>query len=130
MEVRHFDSQKDYQDVCVWWKKHKWNPMPLDFLPTLGRIVEDEENKYSAGWLYSTDSKICLLEFVISNPDSNRKKRSESVDILIKDLIQKASELGFGAVVSSIRHPVLLHRYKKQGFEIADERMTNVMRII
>lgn len=127
MNARPF-APADYPMVCEWWTGHKWPSPPIDYLPQMGLITCDEEKAYAAGWLYRTDSKFCLLEWVVADPLADREKRSLAVDLLIEKLIDKAKEEGFGAIFSSIRNASLLKRYEKQGFQITDTGMTNLLR--
>lgn len=123
MEVRKFQTS-DYFELCGWWNKHNWPCIPLDHLPENGFIVEG----LAAGFLYKTDSKFGLLEFVVANPDSSKEDRAQALDLVIDNTLNLAKELGFKSIFSSITHPKLIQRYQEHGFMMTDENMTNMIR--
>ena len=88
MEVVKFDKDKHYTMVCDWWMAHEgWKPVDKVLLPSTGFIVEDEEDSYAAGWLYfSVDTPVAWFDWVISNPKSDKTKRSAALDLLLKEV--------------------------------------------
>lgn len=123
--IRPYKTE-DLAEIGSWWNKHKWGVLPPEMLPKTGFVVES----YCAGFLYKTDSSIAILEFIISNPSTDKEKRAEALDLLISTLITKAKEDGHSAIFSSIQHPSLISRYKKHGFVTGDLNMTNMVRVL
>ena len=123
MEVRRYTSS-DYSSLETWWKDQNWSSVPEDHLPEYGLIVDG----IAAAFLYRTDSKFALLEFVIANPNSSKEERSEALDLIIDNLLFVAKELGFSTVFTSLEHPKLLERYEKHGFVATDKNVTNMLR--
>jgi hypothetical protein len=123
MKVRRFISS-DYNDLVNWWKAQKWTPVPEDHLPEYGLVIDG----IAAGFIYRTDSKFALLEFVIANPNTTKEERSEALDLIIDDLLFIAKELGHSTVFTSLEHPKLLERYEKHGFIPTDKNVTNMIR--
>lgn len=124
MEIRPFNPQSDYETVKEWWAGQKWTAMPLDYLPKVGMMVPE----VCAGWLYQSDSKIAWVEFIIANPNTTKEERSEGLNLLIKGLLDKAKDLGFGAVFTSAQHPGLIKRYTEFGFQVTDTGMSTLIR--
>ena len=125
MNIRRFNDS-DYEMVCSWWKQHEWPSIPLDFLPKVGIIIDD----CAAGFLYSTDSKICWLEFIVVDPRSDKAKRRAALDTLISSASEIAKEMGHSVIFTSASHEGLISRYINDGFQITDKTMTNLMRIL
>ena len=125
MKIRHF-TDSDYEMVCSWWSGHDWPSIPLTFLPTTGIIVDD----CAAGFIYSTDSKICWLEFIVVDPKSDKTYRREALNTLMNEAAKIAKEMGHSAIFTSASHEGLIERYKNNGFKVTDKNMTNLMRII
>jgi hypothetical protein len=123
MEVRKYQPS-DYFELCTWWELQKWPSMGQDHLPENGFIVEG----IAAGFLYKTDSKFALMEFIIANPKTEKETRAQALDLVIDSLLNLAKELDFKSVFSSITHPKLLQRYQQHGFVVTDENMTNLVR--
>lgn len=114
----------DYWELCGWWNHHGWTPPEQNMLPEVGYIVDD----VCAGFLYKTDSKIAWLEFIISNPKSEKEQRDQALDLLIEQLYNRAKELGFQAIFTSASHQGLIERYKAHSFKEADLGMTNLVK--
>lgn len=132
MEIREFDSKLDLKDFNLWWAK--WNPkeeisqVPREVLPAIGRtVVGSEGQNIAMGFVYQSNSKICWLEWLVVNPDSNPGLRREALDILISELKNVARDLGFWMAFTSVNHGGLISRLEGHGFEIADKNMTNMI---
>lgn len=125
MNIRLF-TPLDYEMVCSWWNGHDWPSIPLTFLPTTGIIVDN----CAVGFIYSTDSKICWLEFIVVDPKSDKTHRREALNILINEAAKIAKEMGHSAIFTSTSHEGLIERYKNNKFNVTDKNITNLMRII
>jgi hypothetical protein len=123
MDIREF-NKIDYYLICEWWTAHKWNAPSYLMLPKTGFIIEG----LCAGFLYKTDSEIAWLEFVISNPKSDKELRNEALNILIEKLINEAKQSGFKVIFTSVEHTKLIDRYKNHGFVETDKSMTNMIK--
>jgi hypothetical protein len=128
MELRRFDPEQDYVDAVTYWKQQKWPAVPLDLLPQVGIVALDGDRKIAFGWLYQTDSKFALVEFVLGNPNVDWELRDEGVQLVINRLCEEAKERGFTSIFSSIGHKRLIEKYKSNGFRVTDENMTNFIR--
>jgi hypothetical protein len=126
MDIRSYKSE-DYVALKAWWAIHKWDPMPPESLPKNGLIVEHLNQRICAGFIYSTDSNIAWLEFVISNPLCDKLIRDKALDLLILSLIDLAKSLGKEIIFTSLNHPALIKRYEKHGATKAEENMTNMV---
>ena len=116
----------DYWTLASWWNTHKWPCPDQEMLPKTGFIVEE----ICAGFLYKTDSKIAWLEFIISNPVSDKQERNKALDLLIKKLCEEAKNCEFAAVFTSTEHEKLIQRYTDHGFKITDNNMKNMVKRI
>lgn len=125
MNLRKY-TNLDYWTLTSWWHLHDWPCPDQEMLPETGFIVED----ICAGFLYKTDSKIALLEFIISNPQTTKEKRANGLDILITALCEEAKKLEFKAIFTSVQHKKLIQRYENHGFVIADNDMKNMVKRI
>lgn len=127
MEVVHFNKEKHYEDVSTWWAKRDWPPVPLDCLSATGFVVKG----YCACWVYETNASLHLLEWLVSNPDSDRNKRDLAMDKMIDHAVCYIKEgLGGKYVFSSITHDGLIKRLdEKHGFVVADKNMTNMIKV-
>ena len=93
-------KESDYQDHLVgWWKDWGMSPVPKDFLPDDGMgglMVTDGDDNVCAGFMYSTNSKIAWVDWIISNKGYRKKpQRTEAIRILINSLTNIASASGY-----------------------------------
>lgn len=123
MEVRKYERY-EYYTLVEWWNQHNWKAPSINMLPKTGFIVEN----VCAGFLYKTDSEIAWLEFIISNPNSDKEERSKGLDLVINALLEEAKISGFKAVFTSVEHKKLIERYKEHGFIETDKDMTNMVK--
>lgn len=127
MTIRPY-READHTDLCAWWTAHKWAPLPPELLPPTGFLVETDQMKLAAGFLYKTDGGWALLEFIVSNPLSDKMERSEALDVLIPALIFEAQKAGMKALFTTSDHPSLIERYKKHGLSVSDTGVTHLVR--
>ena len=125
MNIKKFDAL-DYEKICSWWERHGWPSIPLDFLPKTGIIVDD----CAAGFIYSTDSSVCLLEFVVVDPRIEKTKRRLALDCLLCEVEKIAKNQGFKIIFTSVSHKGLIERYKTNGYSVSDNNMTNLIKVL
>lgn len=113
--------------LSEWWSAHGWTPVHPSLLPANGYIIWEGLQPLASGFLYLTDSKFCVMEWVLSNPKSDRIERGKALDLLLDSLLQCAKDNGNKMIFSSIKHPKLLERYKAHGFLATDEQMTSMI---
>lgn len=124
----HFN--KYYPLVFKWWQDWKWQPIDPIMLPQNGIIIKDtESNEYiCAGWLWVTDSAMCVIDLIISNRAyKNKELRKQGFIELIKTLEVMAKKLEFKAIFTTTKHDSLIKSfetldYAKDGKK--DENMT------
>ncbi len=83
--TRLFDLEKDYAIIKKWWHAHGCFPPKADHLSTTGIVIEADK-PFCAGWLYHTDSKICIFEFVVSDPLACKELRNDALKLLIEEI--------------------------------------------
>ncbi len=123
----------DYDNHLVkWWKAWGWEPIPRDFLPedaTSGLMVSKGEQNICAGFLYLTNSKVCLTEFVVSNKEYREKDRSEAIELLIDCILELANENGYKYAHVILKNDSLLNKYLESGYIVSDKKVTEMMKI-
>lgn len=71
----------------------------------------------ACGFLYATDSRICFLDFYISNPLADRQKRSEALDAITVKLIETAKEREYLIIMGASSYNTIQERCEKFGFK-------------
>jgi hypothetical protein len=120
-------NPEQYSILEEWWKGHGWHPVGPDLLPHTGFIVWQGLQPLAAGFLYLTDSRFAILDWVLSAPKSDRIERGQALDLLLDSLIQAARDNDKSTIFTTSKHPKLLERYKAKGFVIGDEQMTTLI---
>ena len=111
--------EDDYPQLCDWWKWFRFPAPPQDCLPAngLGGVMVSKAGlDLCAGFLYFTNSKMCWLEFIVSNPEYRDKNRHEAIRLLIDELAGVAQRKGCKAIFSSIKRKSLVGHYEACGF--------------
>lgn len=119
----------DHRLLSTWWKLQDWPTIPQEMLPKTGMIVENDDHMpICAGFLYKTDSKVCLLEFIIANPLSDTIERGQALDVLIEDLVAQAKKMDFSMVFTMAGNSRLIQRYQEHKFQLTDKGVTHFVR--
>ena len=108
---------EDYDTIVEWWKSWpEWAPLGRNLLPengTGGIMIEREGKPLIAGFLYVTNSDICWMEWIVSDP--TQKNKSEAIALLISSLEKWGKDAGFKVVLSIGRSKNLINEHKKLG---------------
>jgi len=119
-------NENDYEDILVkWWNNWGWKPVEKDFLPDDGKggiIVFDEDEPVCAGFVYTTNSKVAWVDWIVSS-DTYRKKpqRKEAITLLVDTLTNICKNTGHKYSYALIKHPSLSGVYEDLGYVKGDE---------
>lgn len=114
-------AENDYDDILFnWWKDWGFTPPLKDFLPenaTGGMIVYDEDVPVCAGFLYITNSKVALVNWIVSNKDYRKKpNRRIAIELLIQSLTNIAKTSGYEYSHVLVRNSALENIYERLGY--------------
>jgi hypothetical protein len=132
MEIRKL-TESDYDTLESWWKAWKWPPIEKDFLPdngTGGFVVEKEGVMIVAGFVYITNSKAVLLEWVISNPEYREDDRDMAITCLISTIEKIVKEWGYKYIFSIGRTKALIDKHKKLGWHVDEKPSYEIVKIL
>lgn len=117
-------NEQNYEMLVEWWKGYSWSAIPFKMLPKIGFIV----NNTVAGFIYSTDSKICMIEWIIGNPKSSKEERKIALDGLLAVLCSTAKELGYTHCFTYTKNLSLINTLEQNEFKKTDEQMVHFIR--
>ena len=122
----------DYEQLKEWWSKWGWAVAPtLEFLSTDGVIISDDTEDICAGFIYTiSNAPIAWLTFPISNPNVRGQRRKDAIKLMIDTLTEKARELGYKFLYSSLRNSSMIEAQKNCGFLEAGHNHTELIKII
>ena len=97
-------TEDDWVVLKQWWDAWpEWDAPPKDFLPengTGGLMVESEGEPIVAGFMYITNSKGVLLEWIISNPKYREEDRNDAINLLLIGVENLCKDLGYKYIFS------------------------------
>jgi len=120
LNIRRLNNE-DYSTLVKWWDAWpEWQAPPQTFLPDTGFIVEKNNIGIVAGYLYMTNSKAALLEWIVSNPEYRENDRKDAITLLIQAVERVLKDQGILHVFTIGRHRGLIELHKNLGW-IVDE---------
>ena len=111
-------EESDYVTISKWWKAWKWPVLPKTFLPDTGFIVEKNNIGIVSGYVYMTNSKAALLEWIVSNPEYRESDRKDAIMLLIQAVERVLKDQGIKHVFTIGRHKSLIETHKKLGWNV------------
>ena len=123
----------DYLILSDWWKAWGWPVIAKDMLPdngTGGIMVENKGENIVAGFLYWSNSKLVWLDWIISNPDADKKIRKQAIEMLILTAEQMVKDAGSKYIMSISRSNSLLKIHEKIGWSIDKTPSHEMIKVI
>ena len=106
MEVKKFNKQTDYEEICEWWKSWKLPVHPKEILSENGITISKEGVNICTSFIYSTDSYICFFEFAIMNRNTTREQREGALERLGEELLLKAKSMGYNDIFFYVKRDI------------------------
>ena len=126
-------TESDYEILSDWWKAWGWPVMAKDMLPdngTGGIMVENKGKNIVAGFLYWSNSKLVWLDWIISNPNADKKIRKQAIEMLILTAEQMVKDAGSKYIMSISRSNSLLKIHEKLGWNIDKTPSHEITKVI
>ena len=128
-------NESDYDSILVgWWKDWGWESPKKDFLPDNGKggiIILDGDVPVCAGFIYTTNSKVAWVDWIISNKNYREKpKRSHAISLLIETLTNICTNTGHKYSYALIKSRSLIETYEKLGYVKADGYTGEMIKIL
>jgi hypothetical protein len=123
----------DYEILSDWWKAWGWPVMAKDMLPDNGIggiMVENKGENIVAGFLYWSNSKLVWLDWIISNPNADKKIRKQAIEMLILTAEQMVKDAGSKYMMSISRSNSLLKIHEKIGWSIDKTPSHEMIKVI
>lgn len=111
-------EESDYVTISEWWKAWKWPVLPKTFLPDTGFIVEKNNIGIVSGYVYMTNSKAALLEWIVSNPEYRESDRKDAITLLIQAVERVLKDQGVKHIFTIGRNKSLIKKHKELGWDV------------
>ena len=104
---------EDWQEVLSWYISRKMS-LDKNGLSQTGFIVPG----IACGWLMKTDAKVCIIEPLIANSNTDAAQRDEALDTIVEELLKEATLSGHTLIYGFSNVPSILNRASKWGFKM------------
>lgn len=124
--IRIFNKDTDYSIVESWWKDHKQDPAPIDFLSDYGVISFEDEKPICAIWFFPIlTAKFGLIMAPVTNPNTTKEERNTSLNSSLDILHMMAKDLGYSNVLCLSNVDAFEKRLKSFGYTEGDKNCTH-----
>jgi hypothetical protein len=124
----------DWETLQKWWEQWPdWVAPTKEFLPnngTGGYIVEKNDKAIIAGFIYYTNSKTALLEWIVSDPDYRESDRQEALELLITTSEQDCKDTGYKYMFSVCRSKKLMETHRKLDWAVDEDPAHELVKVI
>jgi hypothetical protein len=127
-------NENDYDSTLLgWWQDWGWDAPGRDFLPDEGKggiIVLDGEEPVCAGFMYTTNSKVAWVDWIISSKTYRKPERKQAISLLVETLTNVCRNTGHKYSYALIKHPSLIDTYKELGYVKGDGYTGEMIKIL
>ena len=118
--------------LATWWKGHAWEAVPAGILPALGVVATRQDGfPLCAAFLYMSNSNgVCWMEWLVSNPEVKGLEIIRGINAIVGFLAEEGKRLGYGVMLTACRQESLVRVYERAGFEVTDQKVTHMLKII
>lgn len=104
---------EDYSQLTGWFRHREMPVPPLEMLSNHGYIADG----IAAGFLYTTNSGIAIIDCYISNPESDKNARDNALDWITIHLTAYAKSSGYKILKCDSKIKEVITRAKDHGFK-------------
>lgn len=127
-EVVSYEKERHRSYLESYWKEYGWPVVPEEILPKIGLVVQNSNNiPLCAGFIYRTDSIMCLFEWIIADPKLDKELRAKALILLITKVKDVIVKLGFKHIITQTKNKGLIDKLKNSGFKETDVGMSNMI---
>tara|TARA_R110002012_G_scaffold75561_2_gene190882 strand:- start:117 stop:527 length:411 start_codon:yes stop_codon:yes gene_type:complete len=127
-------TDNDWVALRSWWDAWPdWQAPAKEYLPDDGRggfMVEKGDTLIVAGFLYLTNSKGVLLEWIVSNPEYREDDRKQALELLINGAENVSKDLGYKYMFSIGRNKNLMDTHEKLGWNVDKKPSHEMLKLI
>ena len=108
-----------YKKLTDWWSTHKafeGNFIPYKSMPNrIFTVYKNDVDLYSVA-VYITDSNMCWIGWITSNPNSKPSDRNKSLEFLYNKISLEMKIQGYDIIISKTKQSGLMRTLKNTGF--------------
>lgn len=90
MRIRRIILEQDYLTIATWWTRRNGTPPPLNMLPDMGIIAEEDGNPVACAFLYEiSNCSMSIIEWEATNPECHSPMRALKGLHMVFDFFEK-----------------------------------------
>jgi len=113
VKVERYQPTLHYQTLVEWVGERGFGLLSPEHLPKTGLVAPGA----AAGFIYATDSKMAIMEGLITNPGISLEARGAGLDAVVLGLLEEAWAQGFTGVMGFTKIRAVVERAARLGFE-------------
>ena len=126
--------ESDYKTLCKWWEAWPdWSAPAKEFLPdngTGGFMIEKNNRPIVAGFVYITNSKAVLFEWVVSDLEYREDDRDMAIVCLISTVEKIVKDWGYKYMFTIGRTKNLIEKHRNLGWHVDDKPSHEIVKIL
>ena len=116
MEVERFCIAMHYQKMLDWLAIRNHYLPSEDEMPTVGFVAKLDESPVAMGFIRRVEGSYGQLDGLVSNPSFPGDLRSQAIDIVVENIINKAKLMNLKSLTATSVDKFTLERSIKHGF--------------
>jgi len=126
---RLWNLDSDYDTLVKWWNDWNFGIVPIECLPPLGVIVEDDEPICAGGLYIGEGTKFGFMEWIVANKNAAPRQTHKAINMCIENIIEIANERKLKLVYTVTGEEGLQKRYTKyHGFENTESNVKTFLK--
>jgi len=123
-----FIKPQDLKEIFEWWNHYGFKKVEPTSLPKLGLMVSKNGINLYSCFIYSSDSDIVWMEWVVSNPKADVKLKRGAFEKMMEVLEVVLKLKGVSKVFTSTNLDVFKNKLKKNDFVETDSNVTHFIK--
>lgn len=127
MNFTTFIPEKHYETLRSYWSQYDWVAPELSLLPSTGYVVEVDSKVVCACFVYQSNSKMSIMDWVIADKEANKDVRKQAIGLCISEATKATLNAGYTHIYTVTATPVMIETYKLMGFEPMETQATSLV---
>lgn len=126
-------NESDYDLLSKWWNDWGWTPVEKDMLPangTGGLMIEKDGEPILAGFIFWTNAKWAILDYIVSDKTSSPRHRQHCLESLIVFAEEMVERADYKYLYSFTQHTGLIKTHKKFGWNISKNNIFKMFKTL
>lgn len=131
MRLVEYKEEEHYELLKGWWNAHGWDGVHPGILKPVAYFMENDGELvvFAVLWPVS-EASVCIMEWVVSNPDAKPMTVFKCLRELTKFYEGLCRENNYGILLTTCKQEGLAKVHVRNGFERCDDGMIHLAKVI